>query len=82
MLKDLKFAPDGPTLIYQMYDNSKNNNMYFEDFIRLVRISFTYSQLTPAGVQRFNWEALQTPDDYFMSRFNLFPYEKNEQNLN
>jgi hypothetical protein len=50
MLKDLKFAEDGPKLLYQMYDNSKNDNMYFVDFIRLVRAAMTYSQLNTNGM--------------------------------
>jgi len=49
-LGNLEFPSDSATIIFNMYDNYRNESIHISDWIRFIRTSFTYMSLTPNGV--------------------------------
>lgn len=50
MLGKLEFPTDSASIMFNMYDNFKNESIHMSDWIRFIRGTFTYMTLAPNGV--------------------------------
>lgn len=50
LLKDVTFPDSGTKIIFNQYDYYRNESMYIAEWTRFIRMSYTYTQLTPEGI--------------------------------
>jgi hypothetical protein len=73
-LGTLEFPADSASIIFNMYDNYRNESIHLSDWFRFIRSSFTYMSLTPNGVQRFNFGEVYQNNLYLDGEYNCFGY--------
>lgn len=78
ILGNLEFPADSASIVFNMYDNYKNESIHVRDWFQFMRAAFTYTTLTPNGVQRFNYDTICERNEYIEGEYNVFIYTQTE----
>lgn len=79
-VESMVFPEDSTEITFEMFDIFKNKTIHVIDWFLFMTFSYNYMQLTPLGVQRLNWDVLQT-HNLSGGDYDVFQFDQDQQSF-